>query len=410
MGTMQALRLSLHPLRAPYAAVAGRWHTDAWAGGPGSPLRLRTVPRPELPGAAWARVRVHLGGICASDLKLLHLTAYSPLIAAWADWRAPVIPGHEVVGTVVEAGPQAGVAAGDRVVAEPLLSCRDKGLSLCVACRRGDDHLCGRAADRDGLCKGNGFGFNARFGGGWAEELVAPGWRCIPVPADAGDADAVLTEPLAIALHAVARNPPPAGAKVLVIGPGTVGLCTVLALRALVPGAEVTVAGLDSFADGVAREFGAAHLVHGTRRRLIEALAPVTGATIRKPPVGPPVLDEGFDMVFDCVGTEQTIDDGMRVLRAGGTMVLVGTAGRQSVDWTLVWWRELRIAGTVFYAQGPDGVRAMARAAELLPDLRPGRLVTHRFTLGQAPTALRTASAGPRARAVKVAFVPSAPL
>ena len=411
MSTMRALQLRLQPLRAAYAVAAKRWRPEAWAGGPGSPLQLKEIPRPALPADDWVRVRVDLGGICASDIKLLKVTGMSPVLSAWTDPRQAAVLGHETVGTVVEAGPASGVREGDRVVAEPVLSCRDKGFAdPCPACARGDDHLCLRRAEPGPLgCMGDGFGFNARFGGGWSEELVAPGWRCARVPDGMADEDAVLAEPVAIAVHAVARHLPRAGQRALVIGPGTIGMSTLIALRALAPEAEVTVAGLGTFADGLAKDLGAAHLIHGTRTELVEDARGVTGGTLRKPLVGRPVLDQGgFDVVYDCVGSEQTIDDALRMLRPGGLLVLLATSGRQKIDWTLVWFRELSISGTVFYADEPTGRRAMDQAVELLSDVRPGaRMVTHRFGLERHTEALRIAAHGPGAGAMKVVFTPA---
>lgn len=412
MATMRALQLQLQPLRAAYAVAAKKWRPEAWAGGSGSPLQLKEIPRPELPADDWVRVRVDLGGICASDLKLLKVTGMSPILSAWADARQPAVLGHEIVGTVIDAGRGSGLSEGDRVVAEPLLSCRDKGFAdPCAACRAGEDHRCARRADPGRIgCAGDGFGFNARFGGGWAEELSAPGWRCVRVPPQMTDEDAVLAEPVAIAMHAVGRHSPEAGQRALVIGPGTIGLSTVMALRALAPRADVTVAGLGGFADELAGTLGAAHLIHGTRTDLLEDARRVTGGVLRKPMIGRPVLDQGgFDVVYDCVGSEQTIDDALRMLRPGGRLVLVATSGRQKVDWSLVWFRELSIAGTVFYAAEADGRRAMAQAVEVLDDVRPGaRMVTHRFALHDHTPALVTAAKGPGAQAVKVVFTSDA--
>jgi threonine dehydrogenase-like Zn-dependent dehydrogenase len=172
------------------------------------------------------------------------------------------------------------------------------------------------------------------------------------------------------------------------------------------PQVEVTMVGLGSFADHACTRFGAAHLLHGTRGPLLEAAAAVTGGVLRRPAVGPPVLDGGYDTVFDCVGSPQTIDDALRLLRPGGELILVATSGKQRVDWSLVWLRELHVTGTVYYAQRPSGRRAFADAVDIASDVRPASLVTHRFPLDAAPAALRTAAAGPGAGAVKVVFVP----
>jgi threonine dehydrogenase-like Zn-dependent dehydrogenase len=88
--------------------------------------------------------------------------------------------------------------------------------------------------------------------------------------------------------------------------------------------------------------------------------------------------------------------------------MMVGTAGRQSIDWSLVWWRELTIQGAVVYGEEPglDGRRTFDVVAEWLrdPAYAVDDLVTHTYVLEDYADALATASAGPAAGAVKVAF------
>ena len=413
---VKALRISLAPHRVALALAAGRWRPDLYHGGTGSPLRLTDVPRPERPDG-WVRVRPVLSGICASDRKMLHLTGMgTTLLSLYGLPRGGMIPGHEVVGYVVDAPRDAAVTEGDRVVLEPLLSCADKGFARCTRCDAGDDHVCEHFADAGDQHPGAGFGLNARYGGGWAEELVAPAHRAYRVPDALDDREAVLAEPFAIGVHAVARNLPPVGARVLVIGPGPIGLAVVHALRALAPDTDVTVAGVHPFSDAFAREAGAAQLVHGTQAALVEAAAQVLSSPVRGNRLSGPVLEDGFDVVFDCVGVEQTIDDALRLTRPRGQVVLVGTSTRQKVDWSLLWHRELAVRGTVYY--GTEDVtdraslqagrrRAMQVALEVLEGADVARLVTHVFPLDEATAALATAAAGPGAGAVKVAFRPS---
>lgn len=411
--TIPALKLSLAPHRVIAALTAGRVRDEQRYGGALSPLRLVDLPRPARP-RGWVRISPLLAGICGSDRKLLAVTGMElSLTALYGLPRRGIVPGHEIVGTVTEADPDAGLAPGDRVVAEPTLSCAHKGFPTCERCARGDDHLCAHFADAGDLGPGSGFGFDARYGGGWATELVAPADRVHRVPEGLDDRSAVLAEPTAIAVHAVLRELPPPGSHVLVIGPGTIGLSVVLALRALAPDVRITVAGVSEVADELARRAGADDLVHGTRRDLVEGVGRVANAVVRGSRLSGPVLEDGVDAVFDCVGSEQTIDDGLRCLRPRGTLVLVGTAGRQTVDWSFVWHRELTVRGTVNYglerpmAGSDDRRRTFAIALDLLSEARPGHLVTHVFRLDESIEALRTAAAGPGAGAVKVAFAPT---
>ena len=124
-----------------------------------------------------------------------------------------------------------------------------------------------------------------------------------------------------------------------------------------------------------------------------------------------PILEQGVDAVFDCVGSPQTVDLGLHLLRSTGTFVFIGGAGKQEVDWSLVWNRRLTIAGT--YNFGPesrlDGRHTMAQVVDWLGDdrYRVDGLVTHTFGLEQWRTALATAAAGPRASSVKTALRPN---
>ena len=415
--TVQALEFRLSPHRVVAALTAGRFRPEVIRGGTMSPLRLREVPRPvRRPG--WVRVAPSLAGICASDQKMLKVTGTGTTLMALYGVPRAFVPGHEVVGVVTEADAAARVSEGDRVVLEPILSCIDKGFAPCERCEHGDDHRCARLTEKGTAVKGMGFGLpshGANLGGGWSDELVAPAHRAFRVPDDLDDNAAVLAEPLAIAVHAVLRSLPAPGSRVLVIGPGPIGLSTVYALSYLAPEVQITVAGLGPFADDISRRAGADHLVHGTRRELVESVGALLDTTVHGNRISGPVLEDGFDAVFDCVGSEQTLDDAFRMTRPGGTIVLVGTSSDQKVDWSLVWARELTVRGTVYYgdehvppqARVPGGRRrAMATAVDILTDAQPSHLVTHIFPLHRPVEALSTAAAGPGAEAVKVAFQP----
>jgi threonine dehydrogenase-like Zn-dependent dehydrogenase len=413
--TVPALHLSPAPHRLAVAATAGRLREAQRHGGVGSALKLRERPAPTRP-TGWVRVAPHLAGICASDRKTLTLAVGRPLTAFYGVPREGIVLGHEVVGTVIEADAGAGVGVGDRVVPEPLLACHHKGLVRCRRCDVGDSHRCAHQPDAGDLAPGLGFGFDATFGGGWSTELVAPADRVHRVPDGLDDRAAVLAEPTAVAVHAVLRDAPRSGERALVFGPGTIGLAVVHALRSLAPEVAVSVVGLDPSSDAVVHRAGAQHVLHGSRKRLLVSLADHLGSPLRRGPLAGVVLEDGVDVVYDAVGSPQTIDDGLRALRPGGRLVLLGTAGQQPVDWTLVWHRELTVRGSGYSAEETVGAgggltpgrrRATAIALELLTDVRPGHLVTHVFRLEEAPVALRTAAAGPRAGAVKVAFAPS---
>jgi len=410
---MRALVADTATPRALFTLAAGRVRSDAAWGTRAGLLTMRDLPVPTLPGDGWALIRPTLAGICGSDLKLLHVTGFSPVLTAFNTNRR-VVPGHEVTGVVVRTQGSTRVREGDRVLVEPILRCAHKGLPDCARCRAGEYHLCENLRAEGSLnCSGQGIGFGERVGGGWSEGFVAHDDMLYSADGIA-DERAVVAEPASVALHAAlrwGRN----GDTAVVIGPGTLGLLVTMALHRLHPDLDITAVGPPSaspdgpppFGSEQSRRAGAARMWAGPPNAVLQRAAQHTGARLLKPRLGRlPVLDGGVDVVFDCVGSPQTLDLAMRMLRPRGTLVMVGTAGRQKVDWSLVWWRELTVRGTVVYATETDGRRTFSIVREWLTDdsYPADMIVTHRYPLDRYAEALETASLGPKSHAVRVAL------
>lgn len=268
---------------------------------------------------------------------------------------------------------------GDSVLVEPTLRCAHKGLPECRRCRAGEGHLCERLDLAGGLCVGQGIGFS----------------------------DAA---PAGVALHAVLRWER-AGDAVVVVGPGTIELLVTATLRMLHPDLDVTVVCVGAFGAQRAMAAGATRTVQQPAGSVLADVAGQLGARLLRPRLGAlPVLDGGVDAVFDCVASASTLDLSVRQLRARGTCVVVGTAAKVEPDWSLVWFRELAVLGTVVYGREPalGGRRTVEQVADWLrePDYAVDGLVTHRFGLEQHGPALLAATPGPAAGAVKVVLEP----
>lgn len=392
-----------------WTTAAGRLRPDAgWRRG-GLFRFAAHLPPPELPGPHWVRLRTELAGICGSDVGLAHARISLVLSAFYT--AARVIPGHEVVGVVEEIGAAVDdLAVGDRVALDPVLSCVHRGFDpVCGTCQRGLPHACERF-DLPGEtgCAAPTQGFDLAVGGGFGQQLVAHRSQCLRV-GDLPSTRAVLTEPLAVALHAALRWERD-GDRVVVIGPGTVGLLLTAALRRLHPDLDVAVVSPSSFGDARARSVGASRVLP-TGAAAVHALAEQDGGrvlTAKRTPL--PLLEQGVAAVFDCVGYPDTIDLALHLLRPGGTLVLVGAAQQQSVDWSLVWNRELTVRGTINGGPEPslDGRRSAEHAVEWLhdPAFPVDAVVTHLAPLDRWQDAMAVASAGPRARAGKVVLQP----
>lgn len=406
---MRALVADLSTTRAAWTVIGNRFRKDA-AWRPGGVLSLRDIPAPALPRRdGWLRVRPTLSGVCGSDLKLLHVTGFSPILTAYTPSRRAVL-GHEITGVVEAAGPGVTrVREGDAVVIEPTLRCLHKGLPECRRCRAGEGHLCENLDQAGDLCVGQGLGFSDVVGGGWSDGVLAHESMVVPAAGLAPER-AVLAEPASVALYAALRWDR-TGDTAIVIGPGTIGLLVTAALRQLHPDLDITVVCAGEFGAERAVTAGATRTVQQPADRVLASMAPTVGARLIKPRFGKlPVLDGGVDVVFDCVAAPGTVDLGLRLLRGRGTFVMVGTAGRQRMDWSLVWWRELTVRGAVVYGEEPglEGRRTFDVVGEWLSDRSypVDGMVTHRFALEEYADALRTATAGPAAQAVKVTLQP----
>lgn len=372
-------------------------------------LQLRDVPEPRLPTPEWVRIATRYGGICGSDLGviLLHSSTTASAITSF-----PFTLGHENVGVIAEVGGAVDdLQVGQRVVVNPLLGCVARGFrDLCPNCARGEPNLCLRF-HQGTVSAGTMIGFCRDTGGSWSPSFVAHRSQVIPVPGSLSDEEAVLAEPFGVALHAVLRNRPGDDQTVLVLGAGVIGLLTVAAIRAIGSKARVIVTARYPFQADAAARLGADVVLRARRGTdLYRQVAQLTGAEVLRPVIGRPLIQGGADIVFDCVGTGRTIDDALRLARAGGRVVLVGLASTPSgVDWTPVWLHEVEIRGAVAYAiedfrgERVDAVRLAVRLmAEKVVDLKP--LVTHTFALADYRRALETVTSKGSSGVIKAVF------
>ena len=179
------------------------------------------------------------------------------------------------------------------------------------------------------------------------------------------------------------------------------------ALRRLHPDLDITAVGPGSLAAAAGAD---RTLPAGPR--VVETPAELHGGRVVRPRLSRPLLEQGVDVVVDCVGRPCTLDLALHLLRPTGMLVLVGAAGRQRADWSLVWSRQLTVQGTVNSGPEPSlgGRPTMAQAVEWLsdPSYPVDAIVTHVFDLADWRAALSTAAAGPRASAVKVTLRPDA--
>jgi threonine dehydrogenase-like Zn-dependent dehydrogenase len=389
---MKALVFERDVPRLAAARVAGAMRPGL--GARYGPLSLDEVDPPQLPGASWVRLRPRLAGICGSDLSTIDGTAsryFEPIVSF------PFTPGHEVI---------ADDDAGRRVVLEPVLGCVARGIEpVCPACARGDLGNCERLAFGS-LAPGLQSGFCCDTGGGWAAEMVAHPSQLHAVPDDLSDEAAVMVEPTACAVHGALRWPIREGDLVVVLGAGTLGLLTVAALRRMTPAGVIITAARYPHQRDLARSLGADRVCEpGELARLVRRLA---GSMAYTAGTGRDQLTGGSDVVIDCVGSSDSLQQSLAIVAPRGAVVVVGMPASVRLELTTLWHRETALVGAYAYGAEtmPSGERRRTFdvAFELVRDADLGRLVTATYPLSHFAEAIEHAATAGRRGAVKVAF------
>jgi threonine dehydrogenase-like Zn-dependent dehydrogenase len=377
------------------------------------PMRMEELDQPVPTRPGWVMARTRLTGICGSDAKQVFGDFGDDYTdsALNGHFTFPTVLGHEVVAEIAEVGDGVtSLEVGQRVVLNPWLSCVPRGIDpLCGACRDGDYSLCWHFLDGP-LAAGIHTGTSKDAPGGFAEYLPAHESMWIPVPNGISDEVAVLGDPFAVSLHSVTRNPPPPGGKVLVYGGGALGATATAILRALHPDVEVMVVARFPAQAALARRLGATVVDPYPVEQLLETAAAWSGGVLQRVDGALPMAHPGgIDVVYDTVGTGETAEIGVRLLKARGTMVKSGVHAPERWEWSPLYFKEISWVGSnAFGVEEVDGVRlhGIAHYLRLVEDGRIDMtgMLTHTFRLDQWREAFTALATQAESGAIKVAF------
>lgn len=304
---------------------------------------LTELPDP-VPGPGEVLVAPAAVGICGSDLEVLDGRRPAEYV------RYPVVPGHEWAGRVTACGPGVvGLEPGTPVVAEGVRAC-----GTCGRCREGRSNLCAGAYAETGFT----------HPGALADRVVVPANLVHTLPPDRPVEPAALLEPAGcVASGLLELGPPPAGARIAVVGDGPLGLLAVLLARLSNP-RELILIG-----------HRAERVKYGRQCGATDVLLDADG------------LDASFDLVIEATNRPTGAATATALARRGGSVLLLGIsgAGRPAVDPDLIVLGQLRVQG--IFASSPAAWRWMVSlyAAGLFD---PSPLVTHQFPLAETGAAL----------------------
>ncbi|MGC9522926.1 MAG: zinc-dependent alcohol dehydrogenase [Anaerolineae bacterium] len=315
---------------------------------PGS-IEFREVAKPTIEDGE-VLIDVKRIGICGSDIHVYHgmhpYTSY------------PVVQGHEVSGIIAETGREVeGLAVGDVVTFMPQVVD-----GTCYQCRHGKYHIC------DSL-KVMGF----QTTGAASDYFAVAADKVLKIPPSVSIDEAAMIEPTSVAVHALRRGGNVKGKKVLVLGSGTIG--NLVGQVAKASGANAVInTDISDYKLEKAKACGLELGINTARESLSDAILRIFGP-------------DRADLILECVGAQETIDQAIENARKGTTIVVVGVFGEKPrVDLGVVQDHELNLVGTLMYQKSD-----YERAIELVEsgEMRLKEMVTHRFAFEDYAKAYR---------------------
>jgi len=309
-------------------------------------MTVQEVPDPSIVQPSDVLVRVRACGVCGSEMH--------SYIRETGRRVPPLIMGHEASGEVVEAGPEAtGFAAGDRVAIQPWLYC-----GTCPACLGGKHLFCPQRRL-----------LGMHVPGAYAEYVVVPAANLYRVPDDVPLEHAALTEPVAVALHAVGRARFKPYQTAAVIGAGPIGLLVISVLN-LMGLRHLIAIDLDPARLSLAKEMGASEVINSSQQNAVEACREIVGPA-------------GVNHVFEVVGLPATFQMSLELARMGGEVIWIGNNERYA---------ELDVQGIVTRETDirPSYAFTLVEFGQALGPISDGRihpdlLITRRATLDEGP-------------------------
>ncbi|MDO4343250.1 MAG: alcohol dehydrogenase catalytic domain-containing protein [Eubacteriales bacterium] len=263
-------------------------------------VRIEERPEP-VPGPGQVKIRVDWAGICGTDRHEYEGPNFIPVEKPHrlTGRVAPLIIGHEFSGEIVELGEGVtGWKTGDRVTANGSLNCKK-----CEACRSGRYNICQKLGF-------TGVGDDGTF----AEYVLFEASKLFAIPEGVSQRQAAVAEPLACGIHATNLLGDIAGKDVVIIGPGIIGLSAFFGAKYAGAG-RILVSGIGEYRRELIERYGGTY-VDASRTDLEEYTAEWTKGNLA-------------DVVYECLGSEKTLDQAIRISKPGAKIMVMGVFGQK---------------------------------------------------------------------------------
>ncbi len=340
--------------------------------GPAPGIAIREIPTPR-PGPGEVLVKVLAVGICGSDVHIYNGHA-------GFEWMTyPHVPGHEFCGEVVEAGEGVDEShTGRRVVVYPFIPCYK-----CAVCKRGLLQLCDWG-EKPLPGPSRAMQYGLRRNGGMAEYVDVPILNLFDLPSNVSDQVGGMMECFVVGYRGVRQLKFRPGCRVIIIGPGPVGLSAGISCLTLGAG-KVTICGLkrDELRLNVARQYGMQTLIIAEPAKSREFLYDAVGEC---------------DLFIEAAGSASMVEVAAELLVRGGDLLVVGITGAAaSLPLLSLVRKELHVHGV--YGNVPGDWH------EVLELFEAGRLnldpfITGDFPLTEADKAFKAINEGTMIKAI----------
>ena len=312
-------------------------------------IRIEEVKEPS-PKPGQVKIKVDWAGICGTDRHEYEGPNFIPVKKPHrlTGRVAPLTIGHEFSGEIVELGEGVeGWNVGDKVTANGSLTC-----GVCEACRSGRYNI------------GQKLGFlGVGDDGAFADYVVVEAAKLFAIPEGVSQRHAAVAEPLACGIHATNLLEDIKGKDVVVIGPGIIGLSAFFGAKYAGAG-RILVSGIGDYRKELIEKYGGTY-VDASKTDLESFVQQWSDGRLA-------------DVVYECIGAEQTLDQAIRISKPGAKLMIMGVFGKKPV----IDMNTLQEAERVLYTSQAH-VDEIATALEYMKEgkINADELITREVTL-----------------------------